>query len=75
MSTKLKADFDADYKRSREYRTQVRDGDRPDSDMPFETCEAFMGVSTSLRALHHAEQMLERALTRLQSATGIDYTA
>ena len=73
--TKLKADFEADYKRSSEHRKQVHDGARPDSDMPFETYEAFIGVSTSLRALQHADQILERALTRLQSATGIDYTA
>lgn len=72
---KLKAEFEADYKRSGEHRTQVHDGVRPDSDMPFETYEAFITVSTTLRSLQHAEEMLERALTRLESQTGIDYTA
>ncbi len=72
--TKLKAEFEADYKRSGEHRTQVHDGARPDSDMPFETYEAFIKVSTALRDLQHAEEILERALTSLESHTGIDYT-
>lgn len=72
---KLKKEFEADYKRSGEHREQVHTGSRPDSDMPFETYEAFITVSTALKSLHHAEEMLERALTRLESHTGIDYTA
>lgn len=72
--TKLKAEFEADCKRAGERRKQVHDGVRPDSDMPFETYEAFLNVGTAQRSLHHAEQILERALTRLESHTGVDYT-
>lgn len=71
---KLKEEFEADYKRSGEQRNQVHDGVRPDSDMPFETYEAFITVSTALSRVRHDEEMLERALTHLETQTGIDYT-